>query len=184
MSDLLRDLDFFHLDDLLTDEERMARDTAKRFVDREILPLIERNFASETFPMHLIPQMAELGMFGANLKGYGCAGMNNVAYGLIMQELEAGDSGLRSFASVQSALSMYAIYANGSEEQKQRYLPEMAQGKIDRMLRADRAGPRLGPGRDGNAGAARRRRMDSQRHQAMDHQRLDRRRRDRVGEGR
>ncbi|HXM88251.1 MAG TPA: acyl-CoA dehydrogenase family protein, partial [Candidatus Acidoferrum sp.] len=109
MSDLLRDLDFFHLDDLLTDEQRMARDTAKRFVDREILPLIERSFASETFPMHLVPQMAELGMFGANLKGYGCAGMDNVAYGLIMQELEAGDSGLRSFASVQSALSMYAI---------------------------------------------------------------------------
>jgi glutaryl-CoA dehydrogenase len=130
MSDLLRDLDFFQLDDLLTDEERMARDTAKRFVDREILPQIERHFASETFPMHLIPQMAELGMFGANLKGYGCAGMNNVAYGLIMQELEAGDSGLRSFASVQSALSMYAIYANGSEEQKQRYLPEMAKGKV------------------------------------------------------
>ena len=130
MSDLLRDLDFFHLDDLLTDEERMARDTAKRFVDREILPTIEHSFASETFPMHLVPQMAELGMFGANLKGYGCAGMNNVAYGLIMQELEAGDSGLRSFASVQSALSMYAIYANGSEEQKQRYLPEMAKGKL------------------------------------------------------
>jgi glutaryl-CoA dehydrogenase len=130
MSDLLRNLDFFHLDDLLTDEERIARDTAKRFVGREILPLIERSFASETFPMHLVPQMAELGMFGANLKGYGCAGMNNVAYGLIMQELEAGDSGLRSFASVQSALSMYAIYANGSEEQKQRYLPEMAKGKL------------------------------------------------------
>ena len=93
MSDLLRDLDFFQLDDWLTDEERMAGDTAKRFVDREILPQIERHFASETFPMHLIPQMAELGMFGANLKGYGCAGMNNVAYGLIMQELEAGESG-------------------------------------------------------------------------------------------
>ncbi|HYK64034.1 MAG TPA: acyl-CoA dehydrogenase [Patescibacteria group bacterium] len=130
MADLLRNLDFFQLDDLLTDEERIARDTAKRFVDREVLPLIEQSFASETFPMHLVPQMAELGMFGANLKGYGCAGMNNVAYGLIMQELEAGDSGLRSFASVQSALSMYAIYANGSEEQKQRYLPEMAQGKL------------------------------------------------------
>ena len=130
MADILRDLDFFHLDDLLTDEQRMARDTSKRFVDREILPLIERSFASETFPMHLVPQMAELGMFGANLKGYGCAGMDNVAYGLIMQELEAGDSGLRSFASVQSALSMYAIYANGSEEQKQRYLPEMAKGKL------------------------------------------------------
>jgi glutaryl-CoA dehydrogenase len=130
MADLLRDLDFFHLDDLLTDEEKMARDTTKRFVDREILPQIEQQFAKESFPMHLVPQMAELGMFGANLKGYGCAGMNNVAYGLIMQELEAGDSGLRSFASVQSALSMYAIYANGSEQQKQRYLPEMAKGKL------------------------------------------------------
>jgi glutaryl-CoA dehydrogenase len=130
MSDLLRDLDFFQLDDLLTDEERMARDTAKRFVRREVLPEIERHFADETFPRALIPQMAELGMFGANIKGYGCAGMNNVAYGLIMQELEAGDSGLRSFASVQSALSMYAIYANGTEEQKLRYLPEMAKGKL------------------------------------------------------
>jgi len=129
MSDLLRDLDFFHLDDLLTDEERMARDTAKRFVDREILPTIEHSFASETFPMHLVPQMAELGMFGANLKGYGCAGMNNVAYGLIMQELERADSGLRSMASVQGGLSMYAIYAYGSEEQKQRWLPPMARGE-------------------------------------------------------
>src|SRR5713101_6774752 len=76
MADLLRDLDFFYLDDLLTDEEKMARDTTKRFVDREILPQIEQHFAKESFPMHLVPQMAELGMFGANLKGYGCAGMN------------------------------------------------------------------------------------------------------------
>ncbi len=111
MADLLRDLDYFHLDELLTSEERMTRDTVKQFVDREVLPQIERHFANETFPLELVPRMAELGMFGANLHGYGCAGMNNVAYGLIMQELEAGDSGLRSFASVQSALSMYAIYA-------------------------------------------------------------------------
>ncbi len=130
MSELLRDLDFFNLDDLLTSEERATRDTVKRFVQREVLPHIEHHFANETFPRELIPQMAELGMFGANIKGYGCAGMNNVAYGLIMQELEAGDSGLRSFASVQSALSMYAIYANGTEEQKNRYLPEMAKGKL------------------------------------------------------
>src|SRR6201984_2508126 len=130
MADLLRDLDFFHLDDLLSGEEKMARDTTKGLVDREILPQIEQHFAKETFPMQLVPQMAELGMFGANLKGYGCAGMNNVAYGLIMQELEAGDSGLRSFASVQSALAMYSIYAWGSEEQKRRYLPEMAKGKL------------------------------------------------------
>src|SRR5208337_1936266 len=130
MSELLKDLDFFALDDLLSSEEKMTRETVKQFVDREVLPSVERHFAGETFASELVPRMAELGMFGANLKGYGCAGMNNVAYGLIMQELEAGDSGLRSFASVQSALSMYAIYANGSEEQKQRYLPEMAKGKL------------------------------------------------------
>src|SRR5467141_4743976 len=125
MADLLRDLDFFHLDDLLTDEEKMARDTTKRFVDREILPQIEQHFAKETFPMQLVPQMAELGIFGANLKGYGCAGLNNVAYGLIMQELEAGDSGLRSFASVQSGLVMYPIHAYGSEAQKEKWLPRL-----------------------------------------------------------
>jgi glutaryl-CoA dehydrogenase len=126
----LKDLDFFDLDEMLGHEERMVRDTVRQFVQREVLPSIERNFASETFPKQLVPQMAELGFFGANLKGYGCAGMNNIAYGLIMQELEAGDSGLRSFASVQSALAMYSIYAWGSEEQKRRYLPEMAKGKL------------------------------------------------------
>ena len=130
MADLLRDLDFFDLDEMLGHEERMVRDTVRQFVQREVLPSIERSFASETFPKELVPQMAELGFFGANLKGYGCAGMNNIAYGLIMQELEAGDSGLRSFASVQSALAMYAIYSSGSEEQKNRYLPAMAQGKL------------------------------------------------------
>jgi len=130
MSILLNDLDFFALDDLLSSEEKMTRETVKQFVDREVLPGIEGHFARETFASELVPRMAELGMFGANLKGYGCAGMNSVAYGLIMQELEAGDSGLRSFASVQSALSMYAIYAFGSEQQKQRYLPEMARGKL------------------------------------------------------
>jgi glutaryl-CoA dehydrogenase len=130
MADLLRDLDFFDLDEMLGHEERMVRDTVRQFVQREVLPSIERSFASETFPKELVPQMAELGFFGANLKGYGCAGMNNIAYGLIMQELEAGDSGLRSFASVQSALAMYSIYAWGSEEQKRRYLPEMAKGKL------------------------------------------------------
>jgi glutaryl-CoA dehydrogenase len=130
MPDLLKDLDYFNLDEHLSPEDKMTRQTVKRFVEREIIPTVERHFADGTFPTDLIPQMAELGFFGANLKGYGCAGMNNLAYGLIMQELEAGDSGLRSFASVQSALSMYAIYAFGSEEQKKRYLPEMARGKL------------------------------------------------------
>ena len=130
MADTLTDLDFYNLDELLSPEEKMTRQSVRQFVQREVMPDVERHFAGETFPLELIPKLAELGIFGANLHGYGCAGMNNVAYGLIMQELEAADSGLRSFASVQSALSMYAIYAWGSEEQKQRYLPGMAQGKL------------------------------------------------------
>ena len=130
MPGILTDLDFYNLEELLSPEDRMTRDAVRQFVQREVMPNVERHFAGETFPLDLIPKLAELGIFGANLTGYGCAGMNNVAYGLIMQELEAADSGLRSFASVQSALSMYAIYAWGSEEQKQRYLPGMAQGKL------------------------------------------------------
>jgi len=130
MAHSLTDLDFYQLDDLLSPEEKMTREAVRQFVQREVLPGVERHFASETFPVELVPRMAQLGIFGANLKGYGCAGMNNLSYGLIMQELEAGDSGLRSFASVQSALAMYAIYSSGSEEQKNRYLPGMAQGKL------------------------------------------------------
>jgi glutaryl-CoA dehydrogenase len=130
MPGILTDLDFYNLEELLSPEDRMTRDAVRQFVQREVMTNVERHFADETFPIDLIPKLAELGIFGANLTGYGCAGMNNVAYGLIMQELEAADSGLRSFASVQSALSMYAIYAWGSEEQKQRYLPGMAQGKL------------------------------------------------------
>jgi len=130
MSDFLKDLDFYRLDELLSPEEKMTRQAVRQFVQREVVPDVERHFAGESFPLALVPRMAELGIFGANLTGYGCAGMNNIAYGLIMQELEAGDSGLRSFASVQSALAMYAIYSSGSEEQKNRYLPPMAQGKV------------------------------------------------------
>jgi glutaryl-CoA dehydrogenase len=130
MNSTLRDLDYLGLDELFAPEDKMTRDTVRQFVEREVIPQIERNFATENFPLTLVPAMAELGIFGANLKGYGCAGMNGIAYGLIMQELEAADSGLRSFVSVQSALSMHAIYAFGSEEQKRRFLPEMAQGKL------------------------------------------------------
>jgi len=130
VADLLKDLDFYHLDELLSPEEKMTREAVRQFVQREVIPNVERHFQNESFPTELVPRMADLGIFGANLKGYGCAGMNNIAYGLIMQELEAGDSGLRSFASVQSALAMYAIYSSGSEEQKNRYLPAMAQGKL------------------------------------------------------
>ncbi len=121
--------DYYELDALLTDEERITRDTVRAFVEHECLPLLEGCFSREEFPRQLVPRMGELGVFGANLHGYGCAGMNNVAYGLVMQELERGDSGLRSMASVQGSLAMYGIYAYGSEAQKQRWLPAMARGE-------------------------------------------------------
>ena len=121
-------LDFFGMDDLLGDEERMVRDTVRTFVSDRVLPIIEKHFRDGTFPAELVPDMAEMGLLGANLEGFGCAGLNNVAYGLIMQELERGDSGLRSFVSVQGALCMYPIHAFGSPEQKERWLPAMAKG--------------------------------------------------------
>jgi glutaryl-CoA dehydrogenase len=123
-------VDFLKLDDLLSEEEQLARDTVRDFVSREFLPRIQEHVRRDgSFPMEMVPQLAELGLFGANLSCYGCAGMNNVAYGLVMQELERGDSGLRSFASVQGSLVMYPIHAYGSEEQKQRWLPELAAGR-------------------------------------------------------
>ena len=123
-------VDYYNLDDLLTDEERMIRKTVRDFVEREALPIIEDHHSREAFPRHLIPRMAELGLFGANLKGYGCAGFNNIAYGLICQEMERGDSGLRSMVSVQGSLCMHPIHAFGSEAQKERWLPGMAAGKL------------------------------------------------------
>jgi glutaryl-CoA dehydrogenase len=123
-------LDFLELDSLLSDEELLARDSVREFVTREFLPLIQKHVRQDgSFPMELVPRMADLGLFGANLTGYGCAGMNNVAYGLVMQELERGDSGLRSFASVQGALVMYPIHTYGSEDQKERWLPALAAGR-------------------------------------------------------
>jgi len=123
-------LDFLRLDQLLSDEERLARDTVREWVTNEFLPVIQEHVRQDgSFPMELVPQIAELGLFGANLSGYGCAGMNNVAYGLVMQELERGDSGLRSFASVQGSLVMYPIHAYGSDAQKERWLPELAAGR-------------------------------------------------------
>jgi glutaryl-CoA dehydrogenase len=122
-------VDFLQLDALLSDEERLARDTVRDFVGREFLPLIQQHIRQDgSFPMQLVPRLAELGLFGANLEGYGCAGMNNVAYGLVMQELERGDSGLRSFASVQGGLVMYPIHRYGSDAQKDRWLPALAAG--------------------------------------------------------
>src|SRR5690606_35603348 len=124
-------VDYFDIDSLLSEEERMVRDTVREWVDDNLLPIIEEAYINRRFPKELIPQMAELGILGANLpEEYGCAGLNNVAYGLIMQELERGDSGIRSFASVQGALCMYPIFAFGTEEQKRKYLPAMAKGEI------------------------------------------------------
>ena len=122
-------VDFIEFDSLLNDEEKLVRQTARQFVDNEILPIIEKNNREATFPMHLVPQLGELGFFGANLQGYGCAGMSNVAYGLMNQELERGDSGLRSFVSVQSGLVMYPILSFGSDSQKNKWLPLLQEGK-------------------------------------------------------
>ncbi len=124
-------VDYYDVDSLLSEEERMVRDTVRQWVDDSLMPIIEEAYIEKRFPKELIPEMAELGIYGANLpEKYGCAGLNNVAYGLIMQELERGDSGIRSFASVQGALCMYPIYEFGSEEQREKYLPGMAAGDI------------------------------------------------------
>jgi len=124
-------LDFYDIDSVLSEEERAVRDSVRAFVNEAVLPIIGKAYVEGRFPKDLVPRMGELGLFGANLpEEYGCAGLNNVAYGLIMQELERGDSGVRSFASVQGALVMYPIYAFGSEEQKRRWLPRMATGEV------------------------------------------------------
>jgi glutaryl-CoA dehydrogenase len=122
-------VDFIDFDSQLNDEEKLVRQTARQFVENEIIPIIEKQNREGVFPKHLVPQLGELGFFGANLHGYGCAGMSSVAYGLMTQELERGDSGLRSFVSVQGALVMYPIYSYGSDAQKNKWLPLLQQGK-------------------------------------------------------
>jgi len=122
-------VDFLGFDGLLSDDERLVRDTARKFIEDNLVPIIEQCNRDGRFPRELIQPMGELGFFGANLHGYGCAGMSNVEYGLMTQELERGDSGVRSFVSVQSALVMYPIYTFGSDEQKDRWLPGMAKGE-------------------------------------------------------
>ena len=122
-------VDYFHIDELLSEDELMVRKTVRDYVDQKVLPIIEKHYEEGTFPLHLVPQMAELGLFGSTLPAkYGCAEMNNVAYGIVMQELERGDSGIRSFASVQSALVMYPIFTFGSQRQKDYWLPKLAAG--------------------------------------------------------
>jgi glutaryl-CoA dehydrogenase len=121
--------DLLNLDSSFSEDELLVRKTARDFVEDNLIPIIEECFRTERFPRELVPIMGELGFYGANLEGYGCAGMSNVEYGLVMQELERGDSGFRSFVSVQSGLVMYPIYAFGSEEQKNTWLPQLASGK-------------------------------------------------------
>ena len=124
-----QDFDFLHLDASMTEEELLVRRTTREFVDANIIPIIEECFREGRFPRELVAPMGALGFYGASLEGYGCAGMSNVEYGLVMQELERGDSGLRSFVSVQSALVMYPIFTFGSDEQKNTWLPALASGK-------------------------------------------------------
>jgi glutaryl-CoA dehydrogenase len=122
--------DFLDMDSLLDDDERQIRTTVGRWVDERLLPIIADAFDAHRFPAELVPEIAELGLLGCNLEGYGCAGLNNVAYGLVCQELERGDSGMRSFVSVQGSLCMWPIHEYGSDAQKERWLPPMAAGKI------------------------------------------------------
>jgi glutaryl-CoA dehydrogenase len=122
--------DLYHIKALLTEEERMVSDTVRKFVAERVLPIIGGHFEAGTFPRELVPEMAELGLLGMHLDGYGCSGMSAVCYGLACQELEAGDSGVRSFVSVQGSLAMFPIWAFGSEEQKLRWLPRMARGEV------------------------------------------------------
>ncbi|MCB9794441.1 MAG: acyl-CoA dehydrogenase [Alphaproteobacteria bacterium] len=123
-------VDFYKIDDLLEEEEIMVRDLVRGWVEDKVIPIIETHCRAGTFPMELVPEIAEMGLLGANLEGYGCAGMSNVAYGLICQELERGDSGIRSFVSVQGSLAMFPIWKFGTEAQKQKYLPKMASGEF------------------------------------------------------
>ena len=123
-------VDLYNIDAQLSEEERAVRDLVRSWVDDRIIPIIEQHCRAGTFPMHLVPEIGEMGLLGANIEGYGCAGMSNVAYGLICQELERGDSGLRSFVSVQGSLAMHPIRSFGTEDQRLKYLPEMAAGRM------------------------------------------------------
>src|SRR6185369_10677190 len=150
-------VDFIGFDALLTEDELLVRDSTRKWVEENVVPIIEQCNREGKFPREIVKPMGELGFYGANLKGYGCAEMSNVEYGLVMQELERGDSGLRSFVSVQSALCMYPIYAFGSDEQKQKFLPGMQKGEIlgcfgltEPMFGSNPGGMRTRAKKDGN----------------------------------
>lgn len=126
---MFKGIDYYGIEGDLSGESRMIRDAVRQFVDREFLPFVRDHYRAGTFPLHLVPKLGEMGLLGANLKGFGLPGIDSVSYGLVMQELERGDSGLRSLASVQGALVMYPIHTFGSEEQKERWLPQLGTGK-------------------------------------------------------
>ena len=175
-------LDLIAADSLLSEDERAIRDTVRTYLDREVRPHVAEWFEAGELPAReLAAGLGGLGVLGMHLHGYGCAGTSAVAYGLACLELEAVDSGIRSLVSVQGSLAMYAIHAYGSEDQRQEWLPRMAAGDGDRLLRADRAGLRLEPGRDAHDRQAGRGRLGAGRHQDVDHQRRGGRRRRRVG---
>ncbi len=176
-------VDFIQFDGLLSGDELLSRDTTRQFVEDNVIPIIEQCNRDGRFPRELIQPMGQLGFFGASLEGYGCAGMSNVEYGLVMQELERGDSGLRSFVSVQSALVMYPIYTFGSDAQKEAWLPSAGDGRKIGVLRADRARLRLEPGRYAHPRPQRGRRLHPQRRENVDHLGLHRRRGRDLGQG-
>ena len=167
-------IDFYDLDSRFTEEERMIRDTVRAFVEDRVMPIIGEAYIERKFPKQLIPELGELGVYGANLpEKYGCAGLNNVSYGLIMQELERGDSGIRSFVSVQGALVMYPIFAFGSEEHRTEWLPKLATGEAIGCFGLTEP--------DYGSGQADLRRLAAQRRQDVDHERFHGGRRDHLG---
>ena len=176
-------VDFIQFDGLLSGDELLSRDTTRQFVEDNVIPIIEQCNRDGRFPRELIQPMGQLGFFGASLEGYGCAGMSNVEYGLVMQELERGDSGLRSFVSVQSALVMYPIYTFGSDAQKEAWLPALATGEKLGCFGTDRARLRLEPGRYAHPRPQRRRRLYPERRENVDHFGLHRRRGRDLGQG-
>ena len=177
-------VDFIEFDTLLNDDERLVRDNTRKFIEENLVPIIEQCNRDGRFPKELIKPMGELGFYGASLKGYGCAGMSSVEYGLMTQELERGDSGVRSFVSVQSGLCMYPIYAFGSEEQKQKYLPKMALGEILGCFGLTEPDAGSNPGGHAHARPQGRQRVRSERREDVDHLRLHRRHRHHLGQSR
>ena len=176
--------DLLQIDDQLTDEERLIRDTVRAFTGDRVLPHVADWFEKGLLPREIMPELGKLGVLGMHLTGYGCAGAGAVAYGVACRELEACDSGLRSAASVQGSLSMYPIWRYGSEEQKNEWLPRMASRRSCRLLRPHRARSRFRSGQHADFRPEGRLRLGAVRHQDVDHQREHRRHRGGLGQDR